>query len=191
MIRGALLALALAAAPVPGAAAEWVVDDARSDLRFDYVANGLPGEGRFARFSGVGRFDPERPGESELRLEIDVRGLDMGDPIRQAFALGPDWFDVAEHPTARFELDEALPLPVPEGAPQRFVAKGRLTLKGVTRPVRVPVVREIGAEEVRAPGSAAFRPGDFGIGEGRSARLVTVRTPVTVQFDIVAGKAAP
>ncbi len=101
---------------------------------------------------------------------------------------GPDWFALAAHPRATFELSELVAV-AGSTLDGDFLARGELTLKGVTRIISTPVRLKIEGGEARAVGSTEFDPLAFGIGDGPSALFVSVGETVTVSFDMVAVKA--
>ena len=180
-MRHALAALALAAAASPGLAREWRVDPEASEIVFAYTVNGVPAEGRFTGLSGVGAFDPARPGDTRFTLTIDVTSMTLRDPVETAFALSPDWFDAARHPEARYRLARLERLP--DG---RWRALGDLTIKGELAVMRTPIALEIGADRAEAAGSVVFDRRDFGLGSALGDLFVEIGREVSVTFDLVA-----
>ena len=180
-VFGAILAAWGLAGGGAAAAAEWQVDDAASRVAVAYEVNGVPGEARFTRFEGEGWFDPARPEDSELVLDFDIAAMDFGNAMATAFALGPDWFASEAFPDGRFRLSALTP-----AAGDGYVAEGTLTLKGVTRPVRVPLRLRLEEGLVRATGAVVIEPAAFGIGDGPSTMLVEMGRKATVRFELIA-----
>lgn len=181
VVAAALIAFAAARPAGPAFAEAWEVDAAASTLEFDFVANGIPDTGRFREFSGGGSFDEGAPEDAELTLAIRLNAIDLGDPFRNVFARGPDWFHTAEHPEGVFRLER-----LEARADGGLVANGALTLKGVTRPISAPLTLEIADGVAEARGEAAIDPLEYGIGDGPSAVFVRLEAPIVVRFDLKA-----
>lgn len=177
-VPGALGLILVAAA---AQAAEWRVENARSSIEFDYVANDARWTGRFTEVFGVGRFDPAAPGDSMLRLEIPVAGIDLGWAPATAVARSAAWFDAETHPVGVFHLARVEPL-----GDGRWRAEGDATLRGETRPLTAELTLELGPEVARALGEVEVDRLAFGVGRGVSAQLVTVEPIIRVRFDITA-----
>jgi polyisoprenoid-binding protein YceI len=90
--------------------------------------------GRFDRFDATLDFDPEQPEAAALTVLVEVASLDLNLPEFEQDLRGPDWFDVAQFPQARFE-SRAITI-TGENSGQ---ITGDLTLHGATRPVTLDV----------------------------------------------------
>jgi len=81
------------------------------------------------------------------RFTIDLRSIaceDLTDPGMNAMLIAhlhsPDFFDVAQHPTAEFVADAAEKLGTcTEGTPN-FLLRGTLTLRSISQPLAFPVL---------------------------------------------------
>ena len=89
--------------------------------------------GKFDHSSGTIVLDRER-GTGRIDVSIDPSSADFGLPALNAVAKGPQLFDVAKYPTAKYESDS---ITFKNGVP--VAANGRLTLHGVTRPVPLTI----------------------------------------------------
>lgn len=144
-------------------APRWSIVRAESAITAVATQLGSPFEAGFAAFSADIRFDPEQPAASLATVVIDVASYDSGNAERDTRALGPEFFDVAAHPEARFETtafsrDDA-----------GWVADAVLTIKGVTRRVSLPFTLRIDDGRARMAGSLEIDRGDFGVGTGEWA----------------------
>jgi len=136
---GALLALAawlvasVAARADPGAL---LVDADLTRVRFAVEYLGFAtAHGRFGRTSGTIDVDAQQRVE-HVDLAIDTGSVDMGWDLRDAFVRSEVMFDVQRFPTLRFRSTQV------SYAGARLVSvDGDLTLRGVTRPVRLDVAR--------------------------------------------------
>jgi polyisoprenoid-binding protein YceI len=90
--------------------------------------------GRFDRFDATLDFAPNDPGASRLSAEIDPASIDFNLPKFEEDLRGPDWFDVAHYPDARFTSREVEVTGANTGR-----VTGDLTLHGVTQPVTLDV----------------------------------------------------
>jgi polyisoprenoid-binding protein YceI len=144
--------LALAGWFAAGAAAQvnpgtLLVDSGLTRARFVVEYLGLAtAHGRFGRTSGTIDVDAQQKVE-RIDLAIDTASVDMGWDLRDAFVRSEVMFDVQRFPRLHFRSTHV----AYEGA--RLVGvEGKLTLRGVTRPVRLDVARvecAIGSDDGR------------------------------------------
>lgn len=178
-----LAALAVAAALVPSAhaAVYTKVLPERSSIEFSYSQMGVSMDGRFRRFTSELQFDPARPADARVAIDVELGSIDTGTPELDGEAAGRDWFNLKSFPTARFVATGVKPL-----GGNRYSVAGRLTIKGRTRDVVVPATFTAqGATGVFA-GQFTIRRGDFAIGEGAWAAFDIVANDVTVRFRVTA-----
>jgi polyisoprenoid-binding protein YceI len=136
---GVLLALAAWLAASTGARADagtLLVDSGLTRARFAVEYLGMAtAHGRFGRTSGTIGVDAQQKVE-RIDLAIDTESVDMGWDLRDAFVRSEVMFDAQRFPRLHFRSTRAFY----EGA--RLVGvEGDLTLRGVTRPVRLDVAR--------------------------------------------------
>lgn len=105
--------------------------------------------GRFERWTGDIRFDPEAPQGAEVGIEVEAGSLRMNDTALTRTAVGSAFLDSGRHPRIGFRLRTLDPIGV-----ERFTARADITMKGVTRPVVFPVT-------LRGDGSTAEMSGGF------------------------------
>lgn len=129
----AWLAASIAARADPGTL---LVDADLTRARFAVAYLGIAtAQGRFGRTSGTIALDAQQKVE-RIDLAIDTASVDMGWDLRDAFVRSEVMFDVQRFPRLRFRSTHVSY----EGA--RLVGvEGDLTLRGVTRPVRLDVSR--------------------------------------------------
>ncbi|MET0324142.1 MAG: YceI family protein [Ilumatobacteraceae bacterium] len=117
---------------LPGAGA-WRVDPGHADVSFVGRHFGLTRvRGRFTGIDGVATIGA-RLADSHVEVSIDMASVASGDRSRDDHLRSPDFFDVVRHPTATFR-STAISV---DGT--HAVMSGDLTIKGVTRPVRLGV----------------------------------------------------
>jgi polyisoprenoid-binding protein YceI len=108
----------------------WNIDPTHSDLAFSVKHMGFSTvRGRFGTVSGTVTLDAtDRVTNADI--DVDVSSVDTGMEQRDGHLKGADFFDVGNHPTARFVLTQ-----VTQDNDGALTATGDLTMRGVTRPV--------------------------------------------------------
>lgn len=182
LIRRTLSLAALAAlAALPARATEYGgIDAAASRLGFSYTEMGARLDGSFARFSAQLAFDPARPEAARVALDVQMASVDAGAEEATTEVAGAAWFDTARYPVARFESTSMKLL-----APGRYELGGKLTIKGRTHAIVVPVAYQ--AQGARGVLSGEFRinRSDYGVGEGEWADTSIVADAVQVRVSLV------
>lgn len=128
----------LSLAPAPAVRAETLfldLDPAHTQVMFSADHLGLSFTwGWFTQVSGRMVLDTDRPQTVTLDVRVAVASLDTGLPARDRNLLGSAWFDAATHPQMRFTATGFERTGDTEG-----ILTGDLTLRDVTRPVRLEV----------------------------------------------------
>jgi|SRR5438067_910081 len=111
--------------------ATWKIDPSHSSLGFS-VRHMVVSKtrGRFTRWSGQIRFDPDDVHASSVEVEIDPASVDTSDAQRDEHLRSPDFFDVQKFPAASFRSSK-----VEDVGGNRYRVTGELTVHGVTLPV--------------------------------------------------------
>jgi polyisoprenoid-binding protein YceI len=182
------LLLALATAVPAHAAETWTVQKDTSRIGFTAFQKEQPVEGSFAAFKAGIVFDEAELGASRVDVEIDAASIDTGHKDRDATLRGSSFFDVEQWSTARFESNEL----VHKGG-NSYEAKGRLTMRDVTKDVTLPFEltikdhpEEQGLLLAEANGEIAISRLEFGIGQGEFASTSTVADKVVIRIEIAA-----
>ncbi|HEX2562024.1 YceI family protein, partial [Phenylobacterium sp.] len=169
----------LAAAPAaPGEPVAWRVDDG-SKIEFETAWGETRIEGEFERFSAEMRFSPEALDRSRVSVTIDLASVDTGDAQRDGALPGFDFFNTAEHPRATFVADR-----FERTGQDSYIARGRLTLRGVTQPVNLPFELDLNEDRARVRGKAAIDRNAFGIGQGEFAATDQIPAQVKIEVDL-------
>lgn len=181
MLPAVLVLAALLAGPAAAEPAAWRVDPQASTIAVTATQMGGAFEGRFRRFEAEIRFDPDDPAGSRAAVTIETGSLDTGNDQRDAAARGPEWFDVAAHPQARFEAAAFRAL-----GGGRYAAAGTLTIKGRSQPVELPFELTIADGRARAAGSVTVRRSDFALGTGEWAANGVIGAEVAIRIEVAA-----
>lgn len=124
------------------AAEEYVIDTqgAHAFIQFRIRHLGFSWlSGRFNTFDGNFTYDDRNPAANRVAVNIDPASIDSNHAERDKHLRGADFLHVERYPDARFESTRWEPK-----AEGKAVLHGKLTLRGVTRPVTIEVT-EVGA----------------------------------------------
>jgi len=157
------------------------VDLDKSAITFISKQMGVPVEGKFGKFSLQLAFDPAKPGEGRVRVELDAASIDTGSEEANDEVKGKGWFDVKSHPAVRFVSSSVKSL----GA-NRYEVGGKLTIKGHTRDLVAPFTFKPAGSAAVFDGVFTLKRLDYGIGEGVWSDTATVADEVQVKFHIMA-----
>jgi polyisoprenoid-binding protein YceI len=120
--------------------------------------------GRFNDFSGTFTYDTEDTSNSKVEVVINTASLDSNHAERDKHLRGKDFLEVDRFPQASFKSTA-----YKETGFNTSVLEGELTLKGITKPVRIEVQRigngpdPWGGYRRGFQGSTTFALKDFGI----------------------------
>jgi cytochrome b561/polyisoprenoid-binding protein YceI len=134
------------------AAGNWQV--AEGTLSLGVQQMGASVAGSLPVWTAAITFD-EITGTGTVQVDIDATQVTLGSVSDQA--KGPEFFDTATHPTARFTADIT-----PAG--DAFEAKGILSLRGAEVPVTLPFTLQINGDTATMAGSLTLDRRDFGMG---------------------------
>jgi cytochrome b561/polyisoprenoid-binding protein YceI len=135
-------------------------------------------DGRFAQWNGDIAFDPDRPERAEIRITVSLGSATIGDPVQEGMLAGADFFDVAAFPRAVFQSTD-----VRANGPGRYIARGTLSLKGVTKPQTVRFTLSSTGLSRHVEGSATISRAAFGIGTGPAGEPLGPDVALSFRFD--------
>jgi len=179
--RRSLAALALLPA-LPAQAQErarYVFDQNIGRIGFSARHRGLfSSSGQFARFQATLLSDPANPANAAVDCVVETNEVSIPFPGATDLLRSEPYFDVARHPTARFQgqangLTEAGNFPI----------TGDLAVRGITRPFRMTarlVERQGGIARFQAEGE--MRRGEFGMVADRNFISDVIRLSVDVRI---------
>ena len=177
-------ALAFAAAP---AHAQQKLVSAQSEIAFTSKQMGVPVEGKFRKFDAQVAFDPKKPEAAKIAFTIDLASASLGSAETEAELVKPEWFGVKQFPQATFQSTA-----VKANGPGRFEVAGKLTIKGASQDVVVPVVLAQAGGGTTASGAFVIKRLDYRIGDGEWKDTSMVANDVQVRFKLaLTGVSAP
>jgi polyisoprenoid-binding protein YceI len=165
--------------PALACAGNWRIDDTQSRLGFQYRAMGAPVEGEFHRYQADIQWDPAKPASARIQLDVDTGSIDAGLPDATSEAIKGDFFDSRRHPWAHFVSSAVQPQD--KG---RYLLKGTLTIKGVSRPVSLPILLRADGPAQQLKGTFILKRLDYGIGQGQWTDTSALANEVPVAFSL-------
>ena len=166
----ALLVLAASALSFVGlrdaAAMEWSVNPQKSEVIFEASGGGYNTQGIFKSYKTEIDFDPETPDQATVHVLLDMRSASTGAADADQTLQSAEFFDPGHYPTAEFAARGAKP-----DGDGKYILNGRLTLKGVTKPVSLPFSIDIAEGTAAIKAQATINRLDFGVGPQSVAGL--------------------
>jgi polyisoprenoid-binding protein YceI len=162
------------------------VQPAGSEIAFTSKQMGVPVDGKFRTFDAQVSFDPKKPETAKIGFTIDLASVSFGAAETEAEVAKADWFDTKKFPQANFQSTAVKPV----GA-GKFEVAGKLTIKGASQPVTVPVTLAQAGAATTASGSFVIKRLDFKIGDGDWKDTSMVANDVQVRFKLALAGVAP
>ena len=145
------LVVVLALLPLPAAAASWKLDPATT-VTTDVGWEGRTVQVRFPTLSGDVDFDQNHPERARASISVAARDATTGVAVVDSLLRSRDYLGAEQYPTITFQLDK-----LTQTSKSTAEVAGRMTLRGVTRPVTFQA-------RVFAYGPAKADPGRFEAG---------------------------
>lgn len=134
---------------------DWVVQDGSLEITVKQLGTDITGS--FADWTADITFDPDNgPNFGNVIVTVAIGSLTLGSVTDQA--MGPDFFDTSQYPTATYTGDI-----IDEG--DHFLVVGELTLKGTTSPLNLPFDLDLDGDTATMSGTIATDRMIFGIGQ--------------------------
>lgn len=143
--------------------------------------------------SGTISYDPDKPEALSGKIVVDASSLSVPNPMMQDHLHGAQWMDVAKHPEITFE---AVKVSNVKRSDNRVTADvtGKMTMRGVTRELTVPVSFTYLKDMLGARGGGkqgdllvvranfTVKRADFGINPGAPADKVAEEIALTLSL---------
>lgn len=173
------LTLTLVALMALPALAQQKLVPAQSEIVFVSRQMGVPIEGRFKKFDAQIAFDPAKPATSKIAFTVDTGSASLGVPETDAELPKPVWFNVPKFPQASFQSTAVKGL-----GSGKFEVAGKLTIKGNSHDVLVPVQLTQSGGTTTATGTFTIKRLVFKIGEAEWSDTSMVADDVQVKFKL-------
>lgn len=180
------LVLAASLALTGAAFAQAKVVPAQSQITFAIKEMGVPVEGKFAKWTADIAFDPKKPETGKVAFTIATSSASFGVPETDAEVPKPEWFNVAKFPNATFASTA-----IKASGAGKFDVAGKLTIKGITKDVVVPIALAQAGPATTATGAFTIKRNDFHVGEGEWSDTSQLANDVAVKFKIALTGVAP
>ena len=117
------------------------------------------------------------------QVSIDIASFDLGDKMYNDQVTGKDWFDAKRYPQATFVTSA-----IASAGGNKYDVTGKLTIKGKTETVTVPVtITQNGATQT-FDGVLPIKRSIYNVGMGEWKDTSVVADDVQIKFHIVATK---
>ena len=152
---------------------------AGSEIGFTTRQMGVPVDGKFGKFSAQVTLDPRQPASGSVAFTIDTTTARFGSAEIDAEIPKAIWLDSKRFPQASFQSSA-----IKASGPGRFEVTGKLTIKGQTRDVVVPVTLTQAGANSTASGQVVIKRLDFKVGEAEWTDTSLLANDVTVRFKL-------
>lgn len=178
--------LSLAAPLAIAQTSTWVPDKNHSEVDFSILHMSLSKvHGRFGNIGGSIVMNEADISKSTINVTIDVTTVDTGVTARDNDLKGPNYFDVAQFPTATFISTSVAK------SGNGLTVMGNLTLHGVTKPVTLNVQGPTGPVQGmdKKPhegfeATTTIKRTDFGIAAKAPAAVLGDEVQLTIDLDM-------
>jgi len=173
-----------AAAPTPESTARYTQAATGNSLGFAFMQADALNEGTFRQFSTELTYDEKNLAASTLKVTVQVGSLDTGDQERDDTLKTPELLDTAKYPTAQY-----LASSLAKGAGGKLEAVGKLTLRGVTRELRLPLTLKPTAAGLELTGETTIRRLDYEVGQGDWKSTEWVGNDIKLKYQVALTRA--
>jgi polyisoprenoid-binding protein YceI len=153
---------------------------AQSEIVFVSKQMGVPVEGRFKSFDAQIAFDPAKPANGKISFSVDMASATLGNKETDAELQKPDWFSTVKFAKAGFQSTT-----IKSTAPGKYEVSGKLSIKGLSQDIVVPVSLTQTSGLTTAVGSFALKRLGFKIGDNEWSDTSMVADEVQVKFKFV------
>ena len=154
-----------------------------SSLGFSFEQAGATSTGSFKQFATTFDYDEKNLAASKLDVKVQIASLDTQDKDRDSTLASADLFDVEKFPSASYAANSLV-----KGA-KGIEAVGKLTIRGVTKDLRIPLTIRATATGLELSGEATIKRLEFGIGQGEWKSTEWVGDAVKVSYKVQLKKA--
>ncbi|HEY0820219.1 MAG TPA: YceI family protein [Rhizobacter sp.] len=169
-----------------GAAAQQKLVPAQSEIAFTSRQMGVPVDGKFRKFDAQIAFDPKKPEAAKIAFTVDLASVSFGSSETETEVAKPDWFNTKAFPQATFQSTT-----VKGTGPGKYEVAGKLSIKGTTQNVVVPVTLAQAGGTTTATGGFVLKRLDFKIGDGDWKDTSMVANDVNVKLKFALTGVAP
>ena len=148
-------------------------------LTFSFMQAGAENQGSFKQFATELTWDEQNPAAGSLKVTVQTASLETQDKDRNDVLGGAELFDVKKYPTADYVANSFA-----KAAGGKLEAIGKLTLRGVTKNLRIPLTIRTTAGGVELSGEVTLKRLDYGVGQGEWQSTEWVGNDVKLQYKV-------
>ncbi|MFM7800828.1 MAG: YceI family protein [Limnohabitans sp.] len=175
-----LTCMVLTALGSSAAIAQQKLETAQSEIVFVSKQMGVPVEGRFKAFDAQIDFDPAKPDKAKINFSVDMASATLGHKETDIELQKTDWFSTAKFAKAGFQSSV-----IKKTASAKYEINGKLSIKGLTQDIVVPVSLTQTGGLTTAVGSFAIKRLGFKVGDNEWSDTSMVADDVQVKFKFV------
>ncbi len=185
MITGSASVAEPAAAKPAAGGVKYQQANAGSNLSFTFTQLDAASTGRFKTFATELRYDEANLAQSSLVVRVMIDSLDTQDGERDGTLKSADLFDAQKYPAATFAANT-----LARNAAGGLEAVGKLTIRGVSKDLRLPITLKPTANGLELSGEITIKRLDFGVGQGEWKSTESVGDEVKIQYKVALVKAS-
>jgi len=159
----------------------WTVNSEASSIQFLGIHDGNPYSGTFSNWDAAIQFDPDNPGNGDVRVTVSTTGVEASQKLYADSLPAAEWFNTAAFPTASVEI-----LDIAAAGGDSYTSTARLTLKDLTVDAAFPFSLEIDGDVARMNGQAIFQRKALDLGQSSDPNADWVAEDVTVDVIVEA-----
>ena len=148
-------------------------------LTFTFKQSDAANTGSFASFSTQLDYDAKNPAAGRLDVTVQIGSLATQDKDRDDTLKSGDLLAAEKFPTAHYSATSFA-----KNASGGLEALGKLTLRGVTRDLRVPLQIRATAGGLELSGEVTIKRLDYGVGQGEWKSTDMVGDDVKLQYKV-------
>ncbi|HEX6638820.1 MAG TPA: YceI family protein [Steroidobacteraceae bacterium] len=168
-----------AAEPAAGGGTRYVQASSGSSLAFTFMQQGAETAGRFKTFATELRYDEADPAQGSLLVRVKIDSVDTQDEERDDALLGPSLFDAESYPAATYVAKSFA-----RTAGGGLEAVGKLTIRGVSKDLRLPLTIKPAGSGLVLSGETSIRRLDFGVGQGQLKSTKSLGDEVKIKYEV-------
>jgi polyisoprenoid-binding protein YceI len=155
----------------------WAETVGSGQITFTGTQMGALVQGNFRKFSADLHFDAQDLPHSYAHITIDLGSIDLASEESEDEIRGKHWFNIQSFPQARFDSSDIRIV-----GPNQYLVWGLFQLKGISKPLRIPLKMSYDHGGRSAPGRFTLKRNDFDVGDGTWSATDTVADEVTVDY---------
>jgi polyisoprenoid-binding protein YceI len=174
-----LLAAPALATDTPASTARYSQAATGNSLTFTFTQLNAASSGQFRKFTTELVYDAQNLAGSSLNVKVDIGSLDTQDDERDSALQGAELLNAAAIPAATYVASSLARTPA-----GGIEAVGRLTLRGVSKDLRLPLTLKPTATGLEISGQTAIKRLDYGVGQGEWRSTESVGDEVKIQYKV-------